>query len=114
MLPEKPNTDSHLTTLRKQIGMTVREVARQLGTTHTTVMYWERTGKVGKTEYVLPLAKLLGVSVEEVLGAPKPRKNTTPGGKLGKAFEEAAKLPRSKQEKVIALLDAFVTAHSAS
>jgi hypothetical protein len=76
-------------------------------------MYWERTGKVGKTEFIIPLAKLLGVSVEEILGAPKPRKNHLPGGKLGKAFEDAAKLPRSKQEKVIALLDAFVSAHSA-
>ena len=112
MLPDKPTADSHLARLRKQAGLTVRELARQLDTDHTTILYWERTGKVGKTEFLLPLSRILGVTIEEILGEARPRRVATPGGKLGQAFEAAAKLPRSKQEKIIALLDAFVDQHS--
>jgi len=111
MLPEKPNSETHLTRLREHAGLTVRELARQVGTNHTTVMYWERVGKVGKTEFLLPMAKALGVTVEEVLGEPRPRKTITAGGKMGQLFEEASKLPRSQQDKVIAVLEPFVSVH---
>jgi transcriptional regulator with XRE-family HTH domain len=112
MLPEKPTSDSHLARLREQAGLTVRELARQLDTDHTTVLYWERSGKVAKSEFLLPLSRIFGVTVEEILGEPRPRRVANPGGKLGQAFEAAAKLPRSKQEKVIALLEAFVDQHA--
>jgi transcriptional regulator with XRE-family HTH domain len=112
MLPEKPATDSHLARLREQAGLTVRELARQVGTSHSNILYWERSGKVGKMEFLLPIANALGVTVEEVLGEARPRRVANPGGKLGQAFEAAAKLPRSKQEKVIALLEAFVDQHA--
>ncbi len=55
-----------------------------------------------------------GVTVEEILGEAKPRRVTNTGDKLGKVFDAAAKLPRSKQGKVIALLEAFVDQHTAA
>ena len=114
MLPERPDTDTHLTLLREQAGLTVRELARQVGTSHSNIMYWERSGKIGKMEFLLPMAKTLGVTVEEVLGEPRPRKTITAGGKMGQLFEEASKLPRSQQEKVIAVLEPFVMSHRAA
>ena len=111
MLPEKPDSDTHLTLLREHAGLTVRELARQVDTSHTNILYWERSGKVGKMEFLLPMAKALGVTVEEVLGEPRPRKTITAGGKMGQLFEEASKLPRSQQDKVIAVLEPFVTVH---
>mgnify|MGYP000119332666 CR=1 FL=1 len=112
MLPTKPDIDTHLFRLRDQAGLTVRELARQVGTSHSNILYWERSGKVGKMEFLLPMANALGVTVEEVLGEPRLRRVANPGGKLGQAFDAAAKLPRSKQEKVIALLEAFVDQHA--
>ncbi len=112
MLPTKPDSDTHLSLLREQAGLTVRELSRQVGTSHSNILYWERSGKVGKMEFLLPLANSLGVTVEEVLGEPRPRRVANPGGKLGQAFDAAAKLPRSKQDKVIALLEAFVDQHA--
>ena len=100
--------------MREQAGLSVRELAAQIGTHHTNLSYWERSGKISNIDFLQPLAKALGVTIEELLGIPKPRKNHIPGGKLGKAFEDASKLPRSKQEQVIALLEAFVSSHSAS
>jgi len=105
---------SHLTRLRERAGLTVRELARQIGTNHPNVLYWEKTGRVAKTEYLLPMARALGVSVEEVLGEPPSRKAIPAGGKMGRLFEAASKLPRSQQEKVIAVLEPFVSAHARS
>lgn len=112
MNPELQAVD--LTAMREQVGISVRELARQLNTSHTNVINWEKAGWITKTEFIPPLANILGVTIEELLGLPKSRHNPIPGGKLGQAFEQAAKLPRSKQDKVIALLDAFVTAHAHS
>ena len=108
------SNQSSLRQLRQQAGLSVRELALQIGTHHTNLSYWERTGKISNIDFLVPLSKALGVTIEEVLGVPAPRKNHIPGGKLGQAFEQASKLPRSKQEQVIALLDAFVTAHSSN
>jgi hypothetical protein len=74
----------------------------------------EKNGRVAKTEFLLPIAKILGMTVEEVLGEVEPRRVANPGGKLGEVFDAAAKLPRSKQEKAIALLEAFVDQHQAT
>jgi transcriptional regulator with XRE-family HTH domain len=105
-------SSTHLTRLREDAGLTVRELSRQLGTNHPNVLYWEKTGRVAKTEFLLPMARVLGVTVEEVLGEDRPRKTITAGGKMGRLFEQAAKLPRSQQDKVIAVLEPFVSAHA--
>ncbi len=81
---------------------------------HPNILTWERNGRVAKTEFLLPMARILGVTVEEVLGEARPRRVANPGGRLGQVFEAAAKLPRSKQDKVIALLEAFVDQHAAA
>jgi len=103
---------SHLTNLRERAGLTVRELARQIGTNHPNILYWEKTGRVAKTEFLMPMAKALGVTVEEVLGQERSRKTITAGGRMGQLFEEASRLPRSQQEKVIAVLEPFVSAHA--
>ena len=112
MLPDKPDTETHLTLLRERAGLNLRELSRQVGTSHTNLLYWERSGKVGKVEFLLPMARALGVTIEEVLGEPRPRKTVTAGGKMGQLFEEASKLPRGQQDKVIAVLEPFVNAHA--
>lgn len=103
----------NLTALRERAGLSVRELARQLETSHTNVINWEKAGRVTKTEFIVPLSSVLGVTVEELLGMPKSRQGPPAGGKLGQLFEATSKLPRSKQEKVVALLEAFVGQHEA-
>jgi len=51
------------------------------------------------------------VTVEEVLGHPRYRKTITAGGRMGQLCEVASRLPRSQQDKVIAVLEPFVTLH---
>ena len=73
-----------LTAMRERAGLTVREFARELGTYHTNVLNWEKAGRITKTEFIVPAASILGVTVEELLGLPKTRNNPIPGGKLGR------------------------------
>lgn len=103
---------SHLRTLRERAGLSVRELASQIKTHHTTLSYWERTGKVGNTEFIAPIASALGVSVEEVLGLPKQKKNSSPGGKLGQTFEAASKLSRRQQQKIVDIVAPFIREHA--
>jgi transcriptional regulator with XRE-family HTH domain len=102
---------THLTHLREMAGLTVRELARQIGTNHPNILYWEKTGRVVKTEFLLPMAKALGVTVEEVLGEERARKTIIAGGKMGQLFEQASKLPRSQQQKIADVIEGVLLLH---
>ena len=73
---------SRLRELREAAGLSVREVARQIGESHTNVLYWETSGNPPRSDVLVPMAKALGVTVEELLGEAVPRRALTPGGKL--------------------------------
>ena len=64
------------------------------------------------------MASALGVTVEELLGQPKPRRVVSPGGRLNQAFQRVAKLPRRQQQKIAEVVEGFLaslnTANSAS
>jgi transcriptional regulator with XRE-family HTH domain len=95
--------------MRKAAGLSVRELARQIGQQATNVSYWERTGKPPRSEVLMDMARVLGVSVEEVLGqSAKRRATAVPGGKLGEVFQEVARLPRGKQQRIISVVAALV------
>lgn len=102
---------SHLRKLRIAAGLSVRELARQIGQQPTNISYWERTGKAPRSEVLIDMAKVLGVPVEQLLGEEPSRKGQNPAGKLGRTFEAVAKLPRSKQSKILEVVDALVAQH---
>lgn len=107
-------TKSNLRRLREAAGLSVREVARLIGESHTNVSYWERSGQIPRSDVLVPLAKVLGVAVDEVLGQPKPKRVIAPGGRLGQVFERAARLPRRQQDKVAEFVEAFVEKKAAT
>jgi len=102
----------HLKALREAAGLSMRELARQIGEDHSNVRYWEQGGNLPRSDVLVPMAKALGVTVEELLGEPQPRRVVTPAGKMRHLFEAASKLPRSKQEKILDILEPFVRQHT--
>jgi transcriptional regulator with XRE-family HTH domain len=110
----KNQETTHLKALRERAGLSVRELARQLDIHHTNIVYWEKTGRVAKAELLPRMAELLGVSVEELLGQPRPTRSGGVPGKLGLIFEEASKLPRRQQQKIIEFVEPFVREHTHS
>ncbi len=103
---------SRLRALREAAGLSVRELARQIDEQHSNLVYWETSGNLPRSNVLLPLARALGVSVEELLGQPKPRRSATPASKLGQLFDAASRLPRRQQQKIVELLQPFVREHS--
>ncbi len=101
-------TASHLRRLREAKGLSVRELARQIGEQHTNVLYWESSGAPPRADVLVPIATALGVTVEELLGHDKPGRVTAPGGRMRQLFERASKLPRSQQAKIVEFVEAFV------
>lgn len=100
---------SHLRKLRIAAGLSVRELARQIDQQPTNISFWERTGKTPRSEVLVDMARVLGVSVEQLLGEIPARKGqSNPAGKLGRAFEAVSKLPRRQQQKIIEVVEALV------
>jgi len=104
---------SRLKDLREAAGISQRELARQIGENPSNVQFWESTGKIPRSDMLLPIATALGVTIEELLGQSAP-KRTRPAGRLGQLFEAAAKLPRRQQQKIVELLEPFVRAQRRS
>jgi transcriptional regulator with XRE-family HTH domain len=94
--------------LREAAGISVREVARQIGESHTNVSYWERSGQIPRSDVLLPMAKALGVTIEELLGEARPKRIVSPGGRARRLFEAISKMPRRQQDKVLDILEPFV------
>ena len=58
-----------ISTLRKEKGMTQKDIADQLGITDKAVSKWERDVAFPDTATIPELAEILGVSVEELMQA---------------------------------------------
>jgi transcriptional regulator with XRE-family HTH domain len=99
---------SRLKTLREASGLSQRELARQIGQVQSNIRYWETTGKIPRSDVLAPMAKVLGVTVEELLGQPKPSRVTSPGGRARQLFEAVSRMPRRQQDKVLDILEPFV------
>ena len=104
--------ESPLRALREAAGISLRELARQIGEDHSNVRFWETTGKIPRSDVLIPMAKALGVTVEELLGEPKAKRSSTPGGKVGQMFDAVSKLPRRQQQKIIEVVEALVSQHT--
>ncbi|MDE6276108.1 MAG: helix-turn-helix domain-containing protein [Clostridia bacterium] len=61
------NFADFLYTLRKEKGMTQAELAELLGVTNKAVSKWETGEAMPETSLLLPLSRILGVSVDELL-----------------------------------------------
>jgi len=102
---------SQLRTLRLRAGISLRELARRIAEQHSNVAYWERSDKPPRADLLLPISEALGCSVEELLGE-APKRKAPKGGKMRQLFDEASKLPRRQQEKIVSILEPFVAEHS--
>ena len=104
--------ESRLRQLREAAGLSLRELARQIGEEHSNVRYWEHSGNLPRSNVLVPMANALGVTVEELLGQAKPRRVVSPGGRLNQAFQRVAKLPRRQQQKIAEVVEALLAQHA--
>jgi transcriptional regulator with XRE-family HTH domain len=110
---ERTPFGQRLHTLREQAGLSQQQLAERLGLTQRAYAHWERNPVALRPDQLLNLAQTLNVSVDELVGTNGTRKRGSgPTGKMKQLFEAASRLPRSQQQKIAAVLEAFVNQHA--
>ena len=111
---KQPRTEfgQHLYDLRKESGLTQKEVADALGVSPSFVTFWERKGKSLPPHLLLKLSELYDVSVDFLVGKEKGfQKTAKVSGRLRKCFKKASHLSRRQQDKIAEVVEALVLAH---
>ncbi len=110
---EAPAFGQQLAAVRKSKGWSQRELADKLNITRELVGYYERYAPNPSLDFIQRAAEALGVSVAELFGSRPVQKKRSGGpvGRMRKLFEQASRLPRAQQEKIAAVVEAFITAH---
>ena len=106
----RPSQGARLAALRKAAGLSQAELARSLGVPQSSVGFWETAAKPPRSDILPKLAKALGVRVEDLLGSTPLATPGRPGpvGKLQRALEQAAVLPRRQQLLVVEFVNTLV------
>jgi transcriptional regulator with XRE-family HTH domain len=112
---ERTSFGERLHALRVAAGFSQQQLAEKLGLSQRAYAYWERHPVALRPDQLQQLATVLNVSISDLLdeSAEKKRGNG-PTGKMKQLFEAASQLPRSQQQKVVALLEAFIAQHAAN
>ena len=101
-----PPFGERMATLRNALGLSQADFAAKIGSTREMVNYYERRAKNPTADFVQKAAKILGVSVDELLGfKPLSPRKPGPASKLQQKIERLRQLPEAKQKLVLDLLD---------
>lgn len=97
-----------LAALRKQAGYTQTELAQELDVSQRMISHYE-----GHSEYppagLLPrLAKLLGVTADELLGIQPLKKARQPDTRLLRRLQQIEKLDAAKKRQVLQMIDTVI------
>jgi len=106
----RPRQGARLAALRRAAGLTQAELADLVGDVQPNIAYWEASEKPPRSDILPKLAKVLGVSVEDLRSAdldPEPKRG--PVGRMQKVFADVSRLPRRQQDKVVEFVEAFVS-----
>jgi transcriptional regulator with XRE-family HTH domain len=101
---------------RKDHDMTQQQLADELGIAQQTLAHYE-VGRARLPASMLPtLARLLALSLDELMGQPLPKRNAAkrgPASRLQQQLDALAQLPKSQQQFVSRMIDT-VLAEAAS
>ena len=106
---QRSEQGARLAAYRRAAGLSQTELAELIGEAQQNVAYWEQSEKPPRSDVLLKMAKILGVSVEQLVTAKASQgKRGGPVGKVRKAFEAVSGLPRRQQDKIVEIVDAMV------
>lgn len=96
---------TRIASARKSQHRTQQQVADHLGIAQQTVAHYEAGRMRIPAFHLPPLAEILGLSVDELLGRDIRSGKRGPTPKLQKQFERISQLPRAKQMVLMEMLD---------
>jgi len=98
-----------LARLRKAAGYSLRELAAEIGISHAMVVYYEKHSEHPPAHLLPQLARVLGVSADQLLGLEKEKRNgRARDTKLWRRFSQLEKLPPPERKPIIQVMDAFL------
>ena len=93
--------------------MTQQELADALGITRDLVGHYERRSNNPNLDFVLKVADLFGVGLDEFLGmAEEPRRKPGPPPRVTRLAESISKLPKAKQAVIIDMVQGALSQSS--
>jgi transcriptional regulator with XRE-family HTH domain len=116
VMPRKWNREAsfgkRLMALRKARGITQVELAKTLGTTQRTISYYENEDGVPTVVLLGSLARVLGVTTDELLGLKPIKLQDSPQKRrLWKRLQRIESLPERDQRAVIRLINSLVASN---
>jgi len=105
---EAPLFGRQLAHFRQQRGLTQYEFAEELGITRKLVVHYERSCENPATDFVVKAAKLLDVSVDELLGLRPAKERPGPLPRVKRVTERIAELPKAKQAIILEMLESWL------
>jgi transcriptional regulator with XRE-family HTH domain len=110
---EKETLGLRLAQVRKERGLTQVELAERTGLIQVVVSDYERGRLRLPADMALRFAEVLGVTVDELLQAPKGRIAKQPSLKLVRRMEQIESLPVYQQRALLTTIDTFIAAAEA-
>lgn len=106
---EEETFGQRLERLRKAAGFSLRELAAEVGISHRMLVYYEKHAEHPPTHLMPQLAKVLGVTTDQLLGVEKVKETgKTHDNRLWRRFNQVEKLPPTKRKQIVQILDAFL------
>ena len=97
---------------RQNAGLSQTQVSELIGVPQQTYAGWERKKCAIDPEYIARLAEIFEVTLDSLIGTKTQNKRR--GGPKGKAkllFEEIGTLPRSRQNRILSVVEDLISAH---
>jgi transcriptional regulator with XRE-family HTH domain len=96
---------------REARGLSQAQVAEQLGMSQNAYACWERKPVALRPDQIEQLAKILGVSIAALFnGNDGSARKGGPTGKARSLFDEVSRLPRKRQQRILATVEDMLTA----
>ena len=102
-----------ISALRRDCGLTQSALGESLGVSQPVVASYE-AGRRRVPSSALPvLVSVLGVSIEELLGMPRPKSRRGPAGRVQRMFEAVDRLPKTQQRRILGTVEDMLIAQEA-
>lgn len=114
--PIQPNGEAfgkRMARLRQEAGYTQRELAVELGISHRMVAYYEGETDQPPAGLLPALAKILGVTTDDLLGATASKAQPrAQDNRLWRRLRQVEKLPAPERRQIVQLIDTFLERES--
>lgn len=109
---ERSDIGKRLYEARKAAGLSQTQTSELIDVPQQTYAGWERKECAINPLYLVRLAEIFGVSLDSLIGADeKKAQRGGPKGKAKRLFEEIGTLPRSKQNRILSVVEDLIAAN---